>query len=286
MLFAIQDIINHSRDVRLQCGQTIPKLHHKRQWEENESYLRKKAQEFAVDQTKESLQNYAHAILLAANFLKANSDHTKSRLKFLSQHLEELHKQAVTLLPQASLELPSEINELELSEKKRQLEEIKTNFKNKLNDLAYITLDDEQPTAATIAFLNSPEFLALKNYKAKVLDKDKRDHHFFGMNFKVKKKHQGLAVLIEAFENQKTLDGINNVMKTFYNTKNDSKSLYDFLNKAQGFFTWVAQDFFFWLFEAKTTTVGLIDSLDGVLQALNDSDEETELAVFSNINPT
>lgn len=284
MLFSIQDIINYSVNIEQQCGQTIPARFYDEQWEENESYLSVQAEALTKNQTQQNLQYYAQAIHLAATFLKDNPA-DKSKLEILSQHIEALHQQALSLLPRAVLQLPQEIDKQTLSEKKRQLEEISINFKQKLNQLAHITSDEYPATAATTAFLTSPEFLALKNYKI-VLENDKSNHRFFGVNFKVKKKSQGLALLIETFEKQKTLDGINNVMKTFYNTKNESKSLYDFLNTAQGFFTWIAQDFFFWLFEAKTTTVGLIDSLDGYLQTLNKNDIEVELASVVTSNPT
>lgn len=285
MLFSLQDIINYSENIDKICQQTIPARSYDSQWEANKSYLTERAEGFAKDQTKIKLQYYAQAIRLAATFLKANSNFTKSKLEFLSQHLEELHLKALILLPLGSLQLPQVIDEQVLSEKKRQLEEISIYFKQKLQELAQISSDEYAPTAATKAFLTSPEFLALKEYK-NVLENDRSSHRFFGVNFKVKKKYQALALLIETFEQQKTLEGINNVMNTFYNTKNESKSLYDFLNKAQGFFTWVAQDYFFWLFEAKTTTVGLIDSLNDYLQTLNQDGVDEELVSVATNNPT
>ncbi|KTD24927.1 hypothetical protein [Legionella maceachernii] len=276
MSFSLESILEFSRSVESQCGrQGVPAKFFKKNWIENAEWVVTCQSNLRKEPSQKNLECYAQAIHLAAQFLKSQEQASTTELGFLSQHLFTLDSEARVLLPNAVLNFPKPVDETKETLITQQFEQLKTLFLSGVDSSIGQIEEEYRPTPAVQVFLNSDEFTALKKYRDTVLKNDKRDHTFFGIDFALTMKYKALDLLINAFEQQKTLEGIDNVMKTFYNTKNKStreaKSIYDYLNTGQNLFTW-----FFGLF-VKTTTVTLIDSLKEFMEENFQDKVEREL---------
>lgn len=282
MHFSLSEIIRYSDSVERQCGrQGVPAiLFFNEKWEDNEKRITICHSNLMREKNQKNLECYAQAIHTAGKFLRAKGLISVKKLEFLSEHLCTLDQEARSLLPQATLTFPKPVNSSNESQIAQQFEKLKEHFLSKLKGLTEQTEEELAPTPSTQAFLRSEEFLALKNYRDNVLKNDRRDHTFFGIDFTVQKKYDALNLVIEAFEQQKTMAGIENVMRSFYNTKNMStasaKSIYDYLNTGQNLFTW----FFGFLGLKKTTTVNLIDALNVRMELIQNQNEHELSGLF------
>ncbi|QDP72247.1 hypothetical protein FOG18_06580 [Legionella israelensis] len=121
----------------------------------------------------------------------------------------------------------------------------------------------EDKNSEVLDFLDSKEFKALNDYYQQTLLHDNRSHSYLCGLFSLKvEKASVLKDLIDNLTEQKTMDGIKDVLNEFYRgkgmqLKTGGETDYEILNKGQNITTRV-----FGHFGLKTTTIEKIDNLD------------------------
>lgn len=260
--YKLQEIRRYTRDVQIACERTgVPARFPSDSWELSKNDVSKISAEFKQAPTKHNLERYAQAVDMAAAWLQAQKpDLRDARLKFFNEHINNIKQSLGTIIPSRKITPPEDYSSDSFFNLR-----LRTGAKSQLEASEEVKL-----------FLSSPVFLELEKYQENTLKNDQRSH-FFGY-LKNQEKSVILQELIDVLKMQKTIDGVGQVFKQFYEDYDTRGKVtrYDVVNTGQDILTYILGIFGL----KKTTSAELLDNVVQYCSRLPRSGAVTEMGAL------